>query len=355
MTTSDPPAKVGTRAGQNSANAQQEASSSTSARLSFLRSQATLSRLGGPLTALVVLSIAFQLSSGSFLTVANLRSVIEASAVPAIVAAGISFVLIMGAIDLSMEGVMATASMVAALLVANGVNGNHYGALGLVAALLVSVGFGLFNGMLNSILRMPSLIVTLGTWFIGLGLAAVLFPQRVPQIKDGLFLGLAQVRILDFSLTVFIALALVAVAQLILTFTTLGRMVYAIGGEEQLLAASGVPVRRYKVAAFALSGLFAGIGSLLLSAQLGSGNTDIGSGHLFPAISASVLGGTVLTGGRGGAVQSALGALILEVLNNGLIQIGAGPYTRNIISGTIILAAVAIGGWNRRTMLRVVK
>ena len=325
------------------------------AYLKGLRHRTAWSRLGGPVTALVVLAVAFQLSSGSFLTLANIRSVIEATAVPAIVAAGISFVLIMGAIDLSVEGVMATTSMVAALLVANGVNNNHLGIVGLAAALLVSVCFGLFSGILNAIMRMPSLIVTLGTWFIGLGLAAVLFPQRVPQIKDGLFLGLAQFRILDFSLTVYIALALVILAQLILQFTTLGRMVYAIGGEETLLAATGIPIKRYKIAAFALSGLFAGIGSLLLSAQLGSGNTDIGDGHLFPAVSASVLGGTVLTGGRGGAMQSALGALILEVLNNGLIQIGAGPYTRNIISGTIILAAVAIGGWNRRGRLRVIK
>ncbi|TLU74358.1 ABC transporter permease [Lichenicoccus roseus] len=351
MTTSDPTARVAAVSEGSGGSAR----NGLVARLSFLRNHTVWSRLGGPLTALVVLAVAFQLISGSFLTVANLRSVVEAAAVPAIVAAGISFVLIMGAIDLSMEGVMATASMVAALLVANGVNGNHYGVLGLLAALLVSVGFGLFSGVLNAIMRMPSLIVTLGTWFIGLGLAAVLFPQRVPQIKDGLFLAIAQVRILDFSLTVYIAIAMVVLAQLVLTFTRLGRMIYAIGGEELLLAASGIAVRRYKIAAFALSSLFAGIGSLLLSAQLGSGNTDIGSGHLFPAVSASVLGGTVLTGGRGGAVQSALGALILEVLSNGLIQIGAGPYTRNIISGAIILAAVAIGGWNRRAMLRVVK
>lgn len=324
-------------------------------RLGMLGSRTAWAQIAGPVTALVILAIGFQLSSGTFLTAANLRSVIEAAAVPAIIAAGISFVLIMGAIDLSVEGVMAATSMVAALLVANGVNANNWGAAGLGVALLVSIGFGVFSGILNAVLRMPSLIVTLGTWFIGLGIAAVLFPQRVPQIRDGLLLGLAQTRILNFSLVVYIAVFLVVIAQLILYFTRLGRMIYAIGGEEGLLAASGIRIKRIKIAAFALSGLFAGISSLLLSAQLGSGNTNIGDGHLFPAVSASVLGGTVLTGGRGGAVQSALGALILEVLNNGLIQIGAGPYTRNIISGVIILAAVAIGGWRRRGILRVVK
>ncbi|MGI4797319.1 MAG: ABC transporter permease, partial [Janthinobacterium lividum] len=276
--------------------------------LKALRGRPAWMQFGGPVTALIVLAVGFHLVSGTFLTVGNLRSVVEASAVPAIVAAGLSFVLIMGAIDLSIEGVMAATSMVAALLVANGVNGNHLGAFGIAAALLVSIGFGLCNGFLNAVMRMPSLIVTLGTWFIGLGVAAVLFPQRVPQIRDSLLLGVARVRILDFSLVVYIALALVVLAQLILYFTTRGRMIYAIGGEEHLLASTGFRVSGTKIVAFSLSGLFAGIGSLLLSAQLGSGNADIGNGHLFPAISASVLGGTVLTGGRGGAVQSALGA-----------------------------------------------
>lgn len=325
------------------------------ALLGRLRGRMGRAQVSGPIIAIAVLSIGFQILSGTFLTVGNVRSVVEAAAVPAIVAAGISFVIIMGAIDLSVEGVMAATSMVAALLVANGVNANHLGVLGLLIALLVSIGFGLFNGILNAVLRMPSLIVTLGTWFIGLGVAAVLFPQRVPQIRDGLMLAVSQVHFVGFSLVVYIALALVIVAQLVLYFTQPGRMIYAIGGEERLLVASGLRIARVKITAFALSGLFAGIGSLLLSAQLGSGNANIGDGHLFPAISASVLGGTVLTGGRGGAVQSALGALILEVLSNGLIQIGAGPYTRNIISGTVILGAVALGGWHRRRLLRVVK
>jgi ribose transport system permease protein len=132
-------------------------------------------------------------------------------------------------------------------------------------------------------------------------------------------------------------------------------MIYAVGGDEGLLVASGLRVRWVKIAAFSICGVLAGMGGVLLSAQLSTGNANIGSGLLFPAISAAVLGGTVLTGGRGGAVQSALGALILEVLNNGLIQIGAGPYTRHIISGAVIVIAVAAGGWHRRRKLRVVK
>lgn len=323
--------------------------------LGEIRSKLPWTQFAGPIALLIVLSLGFQLVSGSFFTTGNLKSVVEAAAVPAILAAAISFVVIMGSIDLSLEGTMAATSMTVALLVANGVNGNNYGVMGLLAALAVGLAFGLFNAVLNTILRMPSLIVTLGTWFVGLGIAALLFPQRVPQINDTLILGLARLRIFDLSLAVYIALAIIAISQLILNFTTLGRMIYAIGGDEGLLIASGLKTRRIKIAAFAICGLLAGLCGVLLSAQLGNGNANIGDGLLFPAISAAVMGGTVLTGGRGGAVQSALGALILEVLNNGLIQIGAGPYTRNIISGAVIVVAVAAGGWHRRSKLRVVK
>ncbi|QKK33252.1 ABC transporter permease (plasmid) [Rhizobium indicum] len=323
--------------------------------LGELKTKLPLAQIAAPIAALIVLSVGFQLISGSFFTIDNLKSVVEAAAVPAILAAAISFVVIMGSIDLSLEGIMAATSMIVALLVANGVNGNDYGVMGLLIALAAGLGFGLFNAVLNAVLKMPSLIVTLGTWFIGLGIAALLFPARVPQINDPFILDLARFRIFDISLVVYIALAVIAVSELILNFTTFGRMIYAIGGDEGLLLASGLRVRRFKVIAFAICGLLAGMCGVLLSAQLSTGNANIGSGLLFPAISAAVLGGTVLTGGRGGAVQSALGALILEVLNNGLIQIGAGPYTRNIISGAVIVVAVAAGGWHRRRKMRVVK
>ncbi|MGO7017051.1 ABC transporter permease [Rhizobium leguminosarum] len=323
--------------------------------LGELKTKLPLAQIAAPIAALIVLSVGFQLISGSFFTIDNLKSVVEAAAVPAILAAAISFVVIMGSIDLSLEGIMAATSMIVALLVANGVNGNDYGVMGLLIALAAGLGFGLFNAALNAVLKMPSLIVTLGTWFIGLGIAALLFPARVPQINDPFILDLARFRIFDISLVVYIALAVIAVSELILNFTTFGRMIYAIGGDEGLLLASGLRVRRFKIIAFAICGVLAGACGVLLSAQLSTGNANIGSGLLFPAISAAVLGGTVLTGGRGGAVQSALGALILEVLNNGLIQIGAGPYTRNVISGAVIVVAVAAGGWHRRRKMRVVK
>jgi ribose transport system permease protein len=254
-----------------------------------------------------------------------------------------------------MQGVIAATSMTLSLLVANGVNANNFGFGGIVIAILVGVAFGALNGLLHVFGKTPSLIVTLGTWFIGLGVAAVLFPERVPSIHEPLVLGLSSVRIAGLGLIVYVALVVMVAAYAVLKYTRLGRMIYAIGGDEAIIVASGLPVRRYKFIAFVISGAVAALGGVLLSAQLGNGNADIGAGQLFPAISAAVVGGTLLSGGRGGALQSVLGALMLEVLSNGLIQIGAGPYSRNIISGAVILIAVGIGSYHMRRKLRIVK
>jgi ribose transport system permease protein len=309
----------------------------------------------GPFVALVLMVVVFQVISGSFISVGNFKSILEAAAVPSILAVGLSFVILLGAIDLSMQGVIAATSMTLSLLVANGINANDFGLGGIVVAILVGVGFGAFNGLLHVVGKTPSLIVTLGTWFIGLGVAAVLFPDRVPSIHEPLVLGLSSVRIGGLGLIVYIALAVMVAAYLVLKYTRLGRMIYAIGGDEAIIVASGLPVKRYKFIAFVISGAIAALGGVLLSAQLGNGNADIGAGQLFPAISAAVVGGTLLSGGRGGALHSALGALMLEVLSNGLIQIGAGPYSRNIISGAVILIAVGISSYHLRRKLRIVK
>ncbi|GAB2921666.1 ABC transporter permease [Paraburkholderia jirisanensis] len=317
-------------------------------------SRKTLQNMG-PLIALVLMVLVFQAVTSSFVSAGNFASILEAAAVPSILAVGASFVILLGAIDLSMQGVIAAASMTLSLLVANGINANDFGCGGILIALLVGVLFGALNGLLHVFGRTPSLIVTLGMWFIGLGVAAVLFPDRVPTMHDPLVLGLSSVHIAGLSLIVYIACAVIAVAYAVLKYTRVGRMIYAIGGDEAIIVASGLPVRRYKLFAFVVSGGVAALGGVLLSAQLGNGNADIGAGQLFPAISAAVVGGTVLSGGRGGALQSALGALILEVLSNGLIQIGAGPYSRNIISGAVILVAVGVTSYHLRRKLRVVK
>lgn len=313
------------------------------------RSRRRLLQNLGPVAVLVVLCLGFEIASRHFLTIANLASIAEAAAVPVILASGLSFVIILGAIDLSLEGIMAASSMTVSLLAANNVNGNHWGVWAIIAALGVGIAFGLVNGVLNALLRMPSLIVTLGSWFIGLGIASVLFPGQVPSIRAHLVLDIGG------SVTIGIAVCVMLALHLVLRYTHLGRMIYAIGGAEHTLTVTGLRIPVFKIAAFVVSGGCAGLAGVLLSAQLGDGNANIGDGLLFPAVSACVLGGTLLSGGMGGALQSALGAVTLEALNNGLIQIGAGPYVRNIISGAVIVTVVAASGLHLRRKLRIVK
>jgi ribose transport system permease protein len=309
----------------------------------------------GPALALLLLCVGFSLTTPKFATVENLQTLLETSAVPLLLAVGITFVVIQGSIDLSVEGITAAVSMSLSLLVANGVNNNNLGLTGVLIALLVGVIFGLGNGLVYVFGRLPSLIVTLGSWFIGLGFATLLFPQRLPQIRDRLVMDLALNRVWGLSPITYIALFVVVGAHLVLKYTEFGRMTYAIGGDEIAAQASGIKVWRYKVLAFCLSGLLAAVSGIFLTAQLGYGEANTGEGMLFPAISAAVIGGTLLSGGRGGASQTAIGVLILSVLTNGMIQIGAGPYTRQIIEGAAIILAVAAGNWHLRGRLRVVK
>ena len=309
----------------------------------------------GPAAALLLLCVGFSLAAPKFATVENLQTLLETSAVPLLLAVGITFVVIQGAIDLSVEGITAAVSMSLSLLVANGVNTNNLGLTGVLIALLVGVIFGLGNGLIYVFGRLPSLIVTLGSWFVGLGLATLLFPQRLPQIRDRLVIDLALNRFWGLSPITYIALFVVAGAHILLKYTEFGRMTYAIGGDESVAQASGIKVWRYKVLAFCFSGLLAAVSGIFLTAQLGYGEANTGEGMLFPAISAAVVGGTLLSGGRGGAFQTTIGVLILAVLTNGMIQIGAGPYTRQIIEGAAIIVAVAAGNWHLRHKLRVVK
>ncbi|MGO9007661.1 MAG: ABC transporter permease [Beijerinckiaceae bacterium] len=309
----------------------------------------------GPFAALLLISIGFAVVAPGFRSLVNLQTILEASAVPLVIATGLTFVLILGAIDLSIEGVTALASISVSLLVANDVNSNQFGFSAVAFVLLMATAFGLLNGLLLVGLQIPSLMVTLSTWFIGLGIAALLFPGRVPAVKEPSVAEMIQDRLLGFSPIFYCAVGIVVLAHLILNYTTLGRSIYAIGGDERIARLSGVKVRRYKVGAFVIAGFCSGVAGVFLTSQLGYGMATMGIGMSFPAISAAVIGGTLLSGGKGGAMQTAVGVLILGVLNNGLIQVGADPYLRQAVEGFVIIAAVTIGTWNLRKRLRVVK
>lgn len=309
----------------------------------------------GPAAILLVLIAIFSLVSNQFLRIANFEAILESASIALVLSTAVTFVVLMGSIDLSVEGVMATASIALSLLVANTYNTLSLGALGIAACVAIGAAFGLVNGLLVVRFRIQSLIVTLGTWFIGLGLAATVYPARQPVIVDLTIVFLGLNRSLFVSPLVILALAVLVGALIVERQTKFGRIILGIGADERLMALSGIPVVRYKIGAFVLAGTLVGVAAVMVTAQLGVGNATAGQGYLFSTITAVVVGGTLLSGGRGGVLQSATGVMILEVLRNGMVLLGINPYSQRMIEGLGIVIAVLIGNWHLRRRLRVIK
>ena len=307
------------------------------------------------LIALGVLIVVFASISPQFRTLGNLQQVIDAAAVLAVLATGITFVLMLGAIDLSLPGVIGACAMTVALLVANSRNDNDLGLLGVLLTVGLGALFGLLSGVLSTRLRIPTFMTTLGMSAIGLGVATILFDGNRPVVADEMLNGWATNKVAGFTILSLIALAAVALGWAIQRWTRIGRYSAAIGGGEDIVLLSGVSVARYKALAFAVAGAFYGLGAVMLTARLGSGVVEVGAGQDFAAITAAVIGGTLLSGGRGGVLQSMIGVAALTVLANGLILTGVSPYVQQAVQGVIVVLAVAVAVWPVRHRLGVVK
>jgi ribose transport system permease protein len=312
-------------------------------------------RDAGPPIALVVIIGIFSVLSSDFRTVGNIQNIMDAAAVLAVVACGITFVLMMGSIDLSAPGIMGAAAIAVALLVANNRNGNDWGLLGILVAVLLGAALGCLSGMALVALKVPSFMTTLGVSAVGLGIATLMFAGVQPNISDEMLHGWAVNRFLGLAYLTWIAIACVAVGWLIQRYSRLGRYAYAIGGAEEVLALSGVRVAPYKVAVFTLAGSFYALAGVMVTSQLSAGLVQAGKGYDFAAITAAVVGGTLLTGGRGGVLHSAVGVLLVVVLQNGLVQVGVSPYWQGGVQGLIVVVAVAAAVIPQRRRNQVTK
>jgi ribose transport system permease protein len=218
-------------------------------------------------------------------------------------------------------------------------------------ALLPGLALGVVNGCLVTRLGVPSFMATLGAWSAALGVAMLLSGGQPPRILDQGLRDFGLGRTGPVPNLALVAAAVVALGAVVQHATRFGRYSMAIGGGEALLRLSGIRVDRYKVAAFALSGCLAGLAGVLASMQIGLGHADIGVGQVLATITAVVIGGTPLSGGRGGVLQSALGVLILSVLADGMIFAGVTPELQKAVQGALTLAASLVGAWPLRTRL----
>jgi ribose transport system permease protein len=305
--------------------------------------------------ALVVMFGVFSVLSSDFRTIGNVQNIVDTAAVLAVVTCGITFVLLMGSIDLSVPGVMGASALAVALLVANNRNDNDLGIIGILVAILLAAALGCLSGLALVLLKVPSFMTTLGVSAIGLGVATLMFAGVQPNITDAMLESWAVDRFLGFSYLTWIAATCVLVGWSIQRYTRLGRYAFAIGGAEEVLSLSGVRVAPYKVAAFTLAGAFYGLAGVMVTSQLGAGLVQAGEGYDFAAITAAVVGGTLLTGGRGGILHSTVGVLLVTVLTNGLVQVGVSPYWQGGVQGLIVVAAVAVAVLPQRRRNQVTK
>jgi ribose transport system permease protein len=312
-------------------------------------------RDAGPPIALVVIFAVFAALSSDFRTIDNAQNIMDTAAVLAVVTCGITFVLMMGSIDLSAPGIMGASAMAVALLVANNRNDNDLGILGVLVAVLLAAALGCLSGLALVLLKVPSFMTTLGMSAVGLGVATLMFAGVQPNISDTMLESWAVERFLGFAYLTWIAAACVLVGWLIQRYSRLGRYAFAIGGAEEVLSLSGVKVAPYKVAVFTLAGAFYGLAGVMVTSQLGAGLVQAGKGYDFAAITAAVVGGTLLTGGRGGILHSAVGVLLVTVLTNGLVQVGVSPYWQGGVQGLIVVAAVAAAVIPQRQRNQVTK
>lgn len=310
-------------------------------------------RAYAPLAVLVGLCIVIAIANPNFIEPRNLVRIANSAAVPLTLAVGLTFIILLGSIDLSIEGTLSVAAMVLVLLAANDANGNDYGWFAVAAAIAAATLMGLINGLVQTFLRIPSFMATLGLWFIGLGFAVYMLGGSAVRLMDPSIRGLALARLLGLPLAVWVAAAAFAVAAAIQSHTRLGRHIVAVGGGEDVAELSGISLRRVRIAAFALAGFFFGIAGVLAAAQLGQSNATIGDGRLFAAVTAVVVGGTALTGGEGGIWNTLVGVLIVTVLANGMILLGISPYIQQTVQGIMIIAAVALS--LDRIRLKIIK
>ncbi len=294
-----------------------------------------------PIFILIALVLIFSITAEGFFTGDNLTAILTQLAIPLVLSVGATFVIIMGSIDLSVDGMMALCGCVASILIANTKNTMNLGIWGVFIAIGVGAGFGFLAGLLYVKLKIPSFMVTFGLTNVGAGLAVISYGLEPATVTDEAFRSLALTNLGPAPIITYIALGVFVVALILQNYTPFGRYVFAIGDNEQVPRMAGIKVNKVKIQAFIWSGVCIGIAGVLMLALLGRGDVTMGKGQLFPALTAVVVGGTAMSGGRGGIVNTLIGALIMTVLRSGLIMFGVSQYMLVGVQGVIILIAVA--------------
>lgn len=293
----------------------------------------------GPLIGLILLCVFLSFATDTFLTLRNFLNVLDQVTVLGVMAVGMTLVILIGGIDLSVGSVLALSGMVMGYL------GNNLGwpfVLAIFAALVASALSGAVSGLMVTRLRIPAFIATLAMMSIARGIASIITNgEQIVGFPDW-FSNLAIIRHFGFlTVTVGVMIAIVVVAWVILQFRPSGRALYAIGGSAEVARLAGINVREATLVVYMLCAMLAGLAGVILSARLDSAQPSSGIGYELDTIAAVVIGGASLSGGIGGIGGTIVGVLIIGFLRNGLNLLQVSPFVQQVIIGVVIAIAVA--------------
>jgi ribose transport system permease protein len=307
-----------------------------------LRLGLTLQREYGILVSFAAIFVTLSATSDSFLTLTNLQNILSQQSPVLIVAAAGTLVIIAGGFDLSVAAIVALTGVVAAKVA---IAADPW--LGIAAGVAAGAGLGLVNGLVISLGRVNALIGTLATSFIFRGLAVVVTSGLLVTVNDEAFTTLGQDEVAGIPVAIYVMVAFVGALGFLLSRTTYGRRIFAVGGNPEAARLAGIRVELVRVSTFALSGLAAGLAGAILASRVSTGQADAATGLEFTVIAGIVVGGTSIAGGEGAIWRTVVGVLLIALINNGFTLLGLDPTYQQIVQGAIILTAVAIDGWYR--------
>jgi len=295
--------------------------------------------------AVIALSAILAVSSDAFLTSANLFSVMRSFSLTAIMAVGMTMVILTGGIDLSVGSIMGLAGLLTAMMIRDGMPVNVAVAGGLVVGGLL----GLANGLMITKLRLPPFIATLGMLSMGRGtMYWITHGWPVTLSVEHPFLALGQGYVGPVPVPVIVMLVIMGIASIFLSRTSTGRYVYAVGCNEQASRFSGIRVDAIKILVYTISGLCCAVSGLILLARMVSAQPMAGLGYELPVIAAAAIGGTSLSGGEGTILGTLMGAALMGILQNGMVLVGVYSYAQQAITGAVIVIAVTLDQWRKR-------
>jgi ribose transport system permease protein len=302
-----------------------------------------------PTIVLVVMTVFSLIFVPGFMTWKNLNNILYQMTLPLVLATGLTFVLLIGGIDLSLEGVMGFSGSLFVLLVGNSKNGNDFGFFAVPIVIALGIMIGALNGFIHVKLRIPSFLITFAMASIIRGIGVLSYRSIPATIQSDAIIALSRGSVLGIPYLTFFAFGAFFIGVIILNYTAMGRAVYAIGDNEISARAAGINIDRIKILVFTFCGAMVSVAGILGAVRLKIGNVEIGYNQLFPTIAAVTVGG--IYPGIGGMLQTLIGVLIYTELVTYLTLMGVHPFYKQAIQGIIILIAVALSATRNRKII----